>query len=109
MRAGAGWALAAVLALGGCKVGPDFTPPTAPVAERYTQAPGAAADPAASIDCGHTRAGLPIGLQIAGRRHDDLGVLRLARAWERMRPVPRAWPSPSSGAGAAIPAADTAR
>ncbi len=46
MRAGAGWALAAVLALGGCKVGPDFTPPTAPVAERYTQAPGAAADPA---------------------------------------------------------------
>lgn len=50
--------------------------------------------PAASIDCGHTADGLPIGLQIIGRRHDDLGVLRLARAWERIRPAPRAWPQP---------------
>jgi aspartyl-tRNA(Asn)/glutamyl-tRNA(Gln) amidotransferase subunit A len=50
--------------------------------------------PAASINCGHTAAGLPIGLQIVGRRHDDLGVLRLARAWERMRPAPRPWPVP---------------
>ena len=48
--------------------------------------------PAASIDCGHTAAGLPIGLQIIGHRHDDLGVLRLARAWERLRPPPRPWP-----------------
>jgi Asp-tRNA(Asn)/Glu-tRNA(Gln) amidotransferase A subunit family amidase len=65
--------------------------------------------PAASIDCGHTSVGLPIGLQIAGRRHDDLGVLRLARAWERMRPAARPWPSPPSGAGAAGPATHTAR
>lgn len=50
--------------------------------------------PAASIDCGHTAAGLPIGLQIVGHRHDDLGVLRLAHAWEQMRPTPRAWPEP---------------
>ena len=50
--------------------------------------------PAASIDCGRTRGGSPIGLQIAGRRHDDLGVLRLARAWEQMRPAPRPWPTP---------------
>ena len=50
--------------------------------------------PAASIDCGHTASGLPIGLQIIGRRHDDLGVLRLARAWERLRPAPRPWPQP---------------
>ena len=49
--------------------------------------------PAASIDCGHTASGLPIGLQIAGRRHDDLGVLRLARAFERLRPTPRPWPT----------------
>jgi aspartyl-tRNA(Asn)/glutamyl-tRNA(Gln) amidotransferase subunit A len=49
--------------------------------------------PAASIDCGHTAAGLPIGLQITGRRHDDLGVLKLARAWERLRPPSRPWPS----------------
>jgi len=52
--------------------------------------------PAASIDCGHTADGRPIGLQIAGRRHDDLGVLRLARAWEQMRPAPRPWPRPPS-------------
>ncbi len=52
--------------------------------------------PAASIDCGHTRAGLPIGLQIAGKRHDDLGVLQMSVAWETMRPAPRTWPEPSS-------------
>ena len=52
--------------------------------------------PAASINCGHTAAGLPIGLQIVGRRFDDLGVLQVARAWERMRPAQRAWPRPPS-------------
>jgi aspartyl-tRNA(Asn)/glutamyl-tRNA(Gln) amidotransferase subunit A len=50
--------------------------------------------PAASIDCGHTAGGLPIGLQIAGHRFDDLGVLRVARLWERLRPPPRPWPEP---------------
>ncbi len=50
--------------------------------------------PAASINCGWTRAGLPIGLQIAGKRHDDLGVLQAARAWETMRPEQRPWPEP---------------
>jgi aspartyl-tRNA(Asn)/glutamyl-tRNA(Gln) amidotransferase subunit A len=50
--------------------------------------------PAASINCGYTASGLPIGLQIAGKRHDDLGVLQLAHAWERMRPAQRPWPSP---------------
>lgn len=54
--------------------------------------------PAASVNCGYTRAGLPIGLQIAGARFDDLGVLRLARAWERMRPAQRAWPQPPKSA-----------
>lgn len=50
--------------------------------------------PALSIDCGATTAGARIGLQIIGRRHDDLGVLRLARAWERLRPAAPAWPAP---------------
>ena len=50
--------------------------------------------PAVSVPCGHTDRGLPIGLQIVGQRHDDLGVLRLARAWERLRPPLRPWPSP---------------
>ena len=50
--------------------------------------------PAASIDCGVTAGGQPIGLQIVGQRHDDIGVMRLARAWEQMRPTPRPWPQP---------------
>ncbi len=51
--------------------------------------------PAASVDCGHTASGLPIGLQISGHRHDDLGVLRLARAWEQLRGPQRPWPRPA--------------
>ena len=60
----------------------------------FTVAYNMSEQPAASIDCGHTRAGLPIGLQIAGKRHDDLGVLQMARAWELLRPAPRPWPEP---------------
>jgi Asp-tRNA(Asn)/Glu-tRNA(Gln) amidotransferase A subunit family amidase len=48
--------------------------------------------PAASIDCGQTSDGLPIGLQIVGRRFDDLGVLRLAHWYEAARGPWRAWP-----------------
>ncbi len=52
--------------------------------------------PAISVPCAHDADGAPIGLQIAGRRHDDLGVLRMARAWERLRPAGalRPWPEP---------------
>ncbi|HMN76771.1 MAG TPA: amidase [Burkholderiaceae bacterium] len=50
--------------------------------------------PAASINCGFTADGRPIGLQISGRRFDDLGVLQLARAWEQMRAPQRPWPAP---------------
>ena len=42
--------------------------------------------PAASVPCGFTKAGLPVGLQIVGRMHDDATVLRAARAFERERP-----------------------
>jgi aspartyl-tRNA(Asn)/glutamyl-tRNA(Gln) amidotransferase subunit A len=45
--------------------------------------------PAASIPCGLTSAGLPIGLQIVGRLHDDARVLRAARAFEATQPVRR--------------------
>ena len=53
--------------------------------------------PAASINCGYTSDGLPIGLQIVGKRHDDLGVLQVAQAWERMRAAQHAWPEPPRG------------
>lgn len=51
--------------------------------------------PAVSVQADFTERGLPIGLQIAGRRHDDLGVLRMAHAWEAIRPATavRPWPS----------------
>jgi amidase len=39
--------------------------------------------PAVSVPCGFTRAGLPIGLQITGRTHDDWGVLQIALAFEQ--------------------------
>ena len=50
--------------------------------------------PAASINCGYTEQGLPIGLQIAGQRFDDLGVLRISRAFELLRDAQRPWPEP---------------
>ena len=50
--------------------------------------------PAASINCGYTRDGLPIGLQIAGQRFDDLGVLQVSRAFELIRDPQRPWPQP---------------
>jgi aspartyl-tRNA(Asn)/glutamyl-tRNA(Gln) amidotransferase subunit A len=42
--------------------------------------------PACSVPCGFTRDGLPIGLQIVGRRYDDVTVLRAARAFEQAQP-----------------------
>lgn len=57
--------------------------------------------PAASVPCGFTADGLPIGLQIAGQRFDDLGVLRLSRAFEQLRgPLPE-WPAPPQAQGQA--------
>ncbi|MGD9883664.1 MAG: amidase family protein, partial [Reyranella sp.] len=50
--------------------------------------------PAASINCGYTAEGKPIGVQIAGRRFDDLGVMRLARWFESARGAQRKWPEP---------------
>jgi aspartyl-tRNA(Asn)/glutamyl-tRNA(Gln) amidotransferase subunit A len=39
--------------------------------------------PALSLPCGFTAAGLPIGLQIVGRRWDETTVLRIGAAYER--------------------------
>ncbi|MBA4266539.1 MAG: amidase, partial [Comamonadaceae bacterium] len=53
--------------------------------------------PAISVGCGYDHHGVPIGLQIAGRRFDDLGVLQMARAFEQMRPAQRPWPEVVQG------------
>ncbi len=42
--------------------------------------------PAASAPCGFTADGLPIGLQIVGRLHEDREVLQAAAAFERIAP-----------------------
>ena len=44
--------------------------------------------PAASVPCGLTAAGLPIGLQIVGPMFQDALVLRAARAFEALHPAP---------------------
>jgi aspartyl-tRNA(Asn)/glutamyl-tRNA(Gln) amidotransferase subunit A len=43
--------------------------------------------PAASIPCGFTKGGLPVGLHIVGPRFADALVLRAARAFETVRPI----------------------
>jgi aspartyl-tRNA(Asn)/glutamyl-tRNA(Gln) amidotransferase subunit A len=42
--------------------------------------------PAATVPCGFTNDGLPIGLQIVGRRFDEVTVLRASAAFEAIRP-----------------------
>jgi aspartyl-tRNA(Asn)/glutamyl-tRNA(Gln) amidotransferase subunit A len=43
-------------------------------------------NPAATVPCGFTKAGLPVGMQIVGRRFDDLGVLQASAAFEQIMP-----------------------
>jgi aspartyl-tRNA(Asn)/glutamyl-tRNA(Gln) amidotransferase subunit A len=62
----------------------DWTPFTYPF--NLTQ------QPAASVPCGLTKAGLPVGLQIVGPKYADAMVLRAARAFESARP----WPFPGN-------------
>jgi aspartyl-tRNA(Asn)/glutamyl-tRNA(Gln) amidotransferase subunit A len=45
--------------------------------------------PACTIPCGLTQDGLPIGLQIVGPMFGEALVLRAARAYESVRPIPR--------------------
>lgn len=49
--------------------------------------------PAISVPCGFTANGLPVGLQIVGRRRADLSVLQLAHAFEQLTQVARVRPS----------------
>jgi len=58
----------------------------------FTVAANMSDQPAVSVHAGMTASGLPIGLQITGRRFDDLGVLQMARAWERLRGGGPEWP-----------------
>jgi aspartyl-tRNA(Asn)/glutamyl-tRNA(Gln) amidotransferase subunit A len=60
----------------------------------YTVPWNMAENPAVSINGGYDTQGFPIGIQIIGRRFDDLGVLGMAKAFENLRGPQRPWPSP---------------
>jgi aspartyl-tRNA(Asn)/glutamyl-tRNA(Gln) amidotransferase subunit A len=60
----------------------------------YTVPWNMAENPAVSINGGFSASGFPIGVQIVGRRFDDLGVLGMAKAFEGLRGPQRPWPSP---------------
>jgi aspartyl-tRNA(Asn)/glutamyl-tRNA(Gln) amidotransferase subunit A len=50
-------------------------------------------NPAASLPCGRTADGLPIGLQVIGKHLDDRGGLRASAAFERETNWTSHWPS----------------
>jgi amidase len=53
-------------------------------------------NPAMSVPCGFTSNGLPVGIQIVGRYHDDWGLLQMGHAFEQAAAVPRGAP-PAAG------------
>jgi aspartyl-tRNA(Asn)/glutamyl-tRNA(Gln) amidotransferase subunit A len=59
----------------------------------YTVPWNMAENPAISINGGYDKEGFPIGVQIVGRRFDDLGVLGMAKAFETLRGPQRPWPT----------------
>ncbi|WP_296100596.1 amidase [uncultured Agrobacterium sp.] len=50
--------------------------------------------PASSINCGFSKSGMPIGLQIVGPRYEDLFVLKLSKAFEDWSGGVKQWPQP---------------
>ena len=53
----------------------------------------ATGNPAASVPCGFTAEGLPVGIQIVGRNQGDFAVLQMAHAFEQATGVGRKRPS----------------
>jgi aspartyl-tRNA(Asn)/glutamyl-tRNA(Gln) amidotransferase subunit A len=57
--------------------------PVLSVMARITCIANLTGEPAVSVPCGFTKAGLPVGLQIHGRALEDATVLRVAHAYEQ--------------------------
>jgi aspartyl-tRNA(Asn)/glutamyl-tRNA(Gln) amidotransferase subunit A len=60
------------------------THPVRPSLVRYTRPFNVSGHPAASVPCGFTAEGLPIGMQVIGRPFDEATVLRVADAYQRV-------------------------
>ena len=58
----------------------------------FTVAWNMSEQPAAAVNWRFDGEGLPLGVQLVGRRFDDRAVLRLARGIEMLRPVQQPWP-----------------
>lgn len=68
-------------------------PPGGAMATPFTMLANLCWNPAISVPAGLTADGLPVGLQIVARRHNDEVPLRLARIFEQVAPWPRHAPS----------------
>jgi aspartyl-tRNA(Asn)/glutamyl-tRNA(Gln) amidotransferase subunit A len=62
----------------------DLTPIEYYALDLFTVAMNLAGIPACSVPCGRTANGLPLGLQVVGKRFDDFQVLALAREIEKL-------------------------
>jgi aspartyl-tRNA(Asn)/glutamyl-tRNA(Gln) amidotransferase subunit A len=71
--------------IAGQAVGPAMATP-------FTMLANLCWNPAVSVPAGSSSDGLPVGLQVVGRRHADEVVLRLARISEAVSPWPRTAP-----------------
>ncbi|MDR1071560.1 MAG: Asp-tRNA(Asn)/Glu-tRNA(Gln) amidotransferase subunit GatA [Rickettsiales bacterium] len=62
----------------------DLSPLEYYALDLFTVAMNLAGIPAASVPCGRAKNGLPLGLQVIGKRFDDFRVLALAREIEKL-------------------------
>jgi aspartyl-tRNA(Asn)/glutamyl-tRNA(Gln) amidotransferase subunit A len=62
------------------------------LATPYTAAFNLTGQPAASVPCGFTEKGLPVGLQVVGRWGDDGTIITVSAAYEQAHPWADRWP-----------------
>lgn len=80
---------------------PDAMVEHAPKTIRFTSVFNLSGLPAASVPAGFDDAGLPLGVQLAGRMGAEVPLLQLAAQLEEAAPWPwqAPWPTPSSASG----------
>ncbi len=52
----------------------------------FTISANLAAVPGISLNCGFTQAGLPVGMQLMGKHFDEVGLLKIAAAYQKKTP-----------------------